>query len=171
MEHEDRADAARSRAIFKSRQKSFPDLASTFGDTIFYSALAVVEFALGDYAKTISLCRRGVLAMLDLGVERTHDQLLVLGWAVSARGETALGVTLVSAALREYREEGFDLEYWGHVQMERFERASRRALGDDRYLAAVREGEAYRPGSESACSQRDDSRLTRTLTNPSAASV
>ena len=70
------------------------------------------------------------------------DQLLVLGWAVSARGETALGVTLVSAALREYREEGFDLERWERVQMERFERASRQALGDDGYEAAVREGEA-----------------------------
>ena len=80
--------------------------------------------------------------MLDLGVERAPDLLLALGWAVSARGETALGVTLVSAALREYREDGFDLERSGHVQMERFERASRHALGDDGYEAAVREGEA-----------------------------
>ena len=142
IEHEDRADATRSRAIFKSRQQELPELASRFEETILYSALAVVEFALGDYAETISLCRQGLLAMLDLGVERAPDKLLTLGWAVGARGEAALGVTLVSAALREYREDGFELERWERVQMERFERASRHALGDDGYEAAAREGEA-----------------------------
>lgn len=142
IEHKNRTDAARSRAIYKSHQQELPGLASRFEETIMYSHLALVEFALGDYAETISLCRRGLLAMLDLGVERTPNQLQVLGWAVSARGETALGVTLVSAALREYREDGMDIERWGHVQMERFERASRQALGDDGYEAAVREGEA-----------------------------
>ena len=43
IENEDRADAARSRAIFKSRQQELPELASRFEEIILYSALAVVE--------------------------------------------------------------------------------------------------------------------------------
>ena len=142
VEHEDRADAARSRAIYESHQQELSDVASRVEETILCSHLAVAEFAFGDYAATISLCRRGLLAMLDLGVARAPDLLLFLGWAVSARGQTALGVTLVSAALREYREDGMDIEPWGQVQLERLERTSRHALGDDAYDAAVREGEA-----------------------------
>ena len=78
--------------------------------------------------------------MAEGGVERAPEQLLVLGWAASARGETAVGVKLVSAALREYQEDGIDLERWIRVQIERFESTSRRALGDNGYDAALREG-------------------------------
>jgi predicted ATPase/class 3 adenylate cyclase len=142
IEKDDRAAAERSRAIYKGLEPELLRLGSKFEETAISSALALVEFAIGDYAETVLLCRRGLLGMLDLGVEQTPDQLLVLGWAVSARGETTVGVKLVSAALREYREDGLDLERWGHVQMDRFERASREALGDDGYEAAVREGAA-----------------------------
>jgi hypothetical protein len=47
---------------------------------------------------------------------------------------TSAGAKLVSAAMRQYRQElGFDVPRWGHLQMEQFEfeRSCREALGDD----------------------------------------
>ncbi len=101
-----------------------------------------MEFAVGNYSESIACCQRSLLALLELGLERTPDPLLILGWTTAARGQTSLGVKLVAAAMRQYRQDGMDLERWGHVQMERFERSSRQALGDGGYETALREGEA-----------------------------
>ncbi len=142
METEDRAAAERSRAIYRALERELLHFGSKFEEINISWALSCVEFAIGDYAETISLSLRGLRGLLDLGVERAPDQLLVLGWAASARGETTVGVKLVSTALREYREDGISLERWVHVQMERFERSCREALGDAEYEDAVRAGEA-----------------------------
>jgi predicted ATPase/class 3 adenylate cyclase len=142
MEEGDRAAADRSRAIYKAYEREIRDFGSTFEETILYTRLAIVEFSRGAHAEAISLGRRGLLGVLELGVARAYDQLLVMGWAAAAHGMTKVGVRLVSAAMRQYREDGMDIERSGHAQMERFERSSRQALGDDGYEAAVREGEA-----------------------------
>ena len=57
-----------------------------------YWCLGVAELAAGNHDASIMHGRQSLLRMLDLGLTRTPDQLLVLGWAVGSRGDASLGV-------------------------------------------------------------------------------
>src|SRR5262245_34597333 len=102
-----------------------------------YWCLGLVELAAGNHDASIAHGRRSLLRMLELGLTRAPDQLFVLGWATDSRGDTSGGVQLVTAAMRECREDGIPLEGWMDAQMERFQHSARLALGDEVYETAV----------------------------------
>ena len=141
IEEDDRAAAEQSRAIYAALHRDLGTLDSEFERVAINDSFALVEFAVGNYSESIACCQRSLRGLLELGLERTPDPLLILGWTTAARGQTSLGVKLVAAAMRQYRQDGMDLERWGHVQMERFERSSRHVLGDGGYETALRAGE------------------------------
>ena len=142
LENGDLAAAERSRVLYAAWERKLPELGSKIEESIMYWCLGLLELAAGNHDESILHGRRSLLRMLDLGLTRAPDQLLVLGWAVGSRGDAGVGVQLVSAAMRECREDGISLERWMDAQMERFERSARRALGNDGYDAAVLLGEA-----------------------------
>src|SRR6185436_12340992 len=118
-----------SRALYAAWERKLPELGSKLEESIMYWCLGLVELAAGNHDESILHGQRSLLRMLDLGLTRAPDQLLVLGLAAGSRGDASVGVQLVSAAMRECREDGISLERWMDAQMERFEGSTRRALG------------------------------------------
>jgi predicted ATPase/class 3 adenylate cyclase len=142
LEEGDVAAAEQSRAMYEKVRGHFATLHAAFEETALNDALALVEFAAGNYSESIAYSQRALLIARNRGIEHNPDQLLVLGWAAGSVGVPSVGVKLVSVAMRQFREDGFDIELWGRVQMKRFERSCREALGDEGYQAAVSEAEA-----------------------------
>ena len=142
LEEGDRAAAERSRALYEAWERKLPQLGSKVEESIMYWCLGLVELAAGNHDASILYGRQSLLRMLDLGLTRAPDQLLVLGWAAGSRGDANVGVQLVSPAMRERREDGINRERWIDAQMGRFERSARLALGNEGYDAAVLIGEA-----------------------------
>ena len=142
IEEEDRRAAEQSRVLYEAAGRGLGADESEFEAVARNNARSFVEFAVGNHSECIVYARRSLVGLLNLGLERTPDPFLILGWATAAQGMTPAGVRLVSAAMRQYGEEGMHIERWGRVQMKRFEHTSRQALGDVDYEERVREGKA-----------------------------
>ncbi len=145
LEEGDLAAAEQSRALYEKVRGHFATLHAGFeesAESALNDSLALVELAVGNYSESIAYSQRALLIARTVGVEHNPDQLLTLGLAAGAAGVPSVGVKLVSVAMRQYREDGFDVERWAHVQMKRFERSCREALGGEGYREAVRDGEA-----------------------------
>jgi predicted ATPase len=144
--NDDRSSAERSRGLFAASA----DAAA--GGPLYEQAgslqsLAYCLFLLGDYANGIATGQRALGKLLEpeatveSETQLMSECLYTVGCSLCGRSEADIGVELVSAARRMYREAGvadwaLDREVLGRV-----EQLARAALGDDGYEAAVRRGE------------------------------
>ncbi len=141
----DREAAERNHSLWLGQLQYSASLDSALDRAMVRANLAFSLFALEEYAKSIETAQRALREMLEIGataVADTQDPVFVVGLAEYGNGNFDLGITLVSAAVRLYHDNGFVLESWTPSVLERLEMKARASLGDDAHDAAVRAGEA-----------------------------
>jgi tetratricopeptide (TPR) repeat protein len=141
----DHEAAERNHLLWLGQMRYAASFDSALDRAMVRANLAFSLFALEEYAKSIETAQRALREMLEIGattVADTQDPVFVVGLAECGSGNFDLGITLVSAAVRLYHENGLVLESWTPSVLERFESNARATLGDDAYDAAVRSGKA-----------------------------
>ena len=141
----DREAAERNYVLWLGQVQYAASFDSALDRAMVRANLAFSLFALEEYAKSIETAQRALREMLEIGattVADTQDPVFVVGLSECGSGNFDLGITLVSAAVRLYHENGFVLESWTPSVLERFESNARATLGNDAHDAAVRSGEA-----------------------------
>ncbi len=100
-------------------------------------------FAVEEYSEGIATAQRALreIGELQWFPLKTHT-LFGLGLLACGSGDFARGITLLTAAVRQYREDGIILEALMRSVLERCESSARAALGEDGYDAAVSAGSA-----------------------------
>jgi hypothetical protein len=108
------------------------------------SELAASLFALGEYADSVDAAQRSLREMpqMEMNSGQLMWPVLTLGLSACASGDSGRGITLIAAERKQLREDGLTEDSWLGPVLERIEPQARAALGDDRYEAAVRAGEA-----------------------------
>ena len=140
----DREAAERSRSLAEFNVRYAADSNwSSLEQANSVANLALSLYALGEYPASIATAQRSLHEMpRDIGAIAMWPVFLV-GLVVCESGlEVGRGVTLVTAALKQSRDEGMPEDFWVRLMRERNEREARITLGDDGYEAAVRAGEA-----------------------------
>ena len=144
---DDRSSAERSKALFAA------SAAAAATEPLYEQAgwqqnLAYCRFVLGDYSNGIATGQRALSQVLEW--EKTVESqtqlvtecLLAIGLSLCGRGDADIGVTLLSAVRRMYRENGVVDWALDREVLCRVEKSARTALGIDGYEAAARSGEA-----------------------------
>jgi predicted ATPase/class 3 adenylate cyclase len=141
----DRLAAERNHVLWLGQVQYAASLDSALDRAMVRANLAFSLFALEEYAKSIEAAQNALREMLEIGataVADAQDPVFVVGLAECGSGNFDLGITLVSAAVRLFQENGLVLESWTPSVLERFESDARATLGDDAHDAAVRSGKA-----------------------------
>jgi tetratricopeptide (TPR) repeat protein len=139
----DREAAERSRELMEAEVRYMAKSESALYRATALSGLSAALFALEEHSESIATAQRALREMLELEPSRViADTLFVVGLAVCGSGDPGKGMTLVTAALRQYREAGIVLQAWMRPVLERFANSARVALGDEGYDAVVHAGEA-----------------------------
>jgi predicted ATPase/class 3 adenylate cyclase len=139
----DREAAERSRELMEAELRYMADSDSSLYQATALSSLSTALFALEEHSESIATAQRALRQLLELEPSRViTDTLFVVGLSVCGSGDFGKGITLVTAALRQYREAGIVIEAWMRPVLERFENSARVALGDEGCDAAVHAGEA-----------------------------
>lgn len=145
---DDREAAERSRALLAARADRVAESSTLTMQAAMLGNLALSLFALEDYSESAATGKRALAKRLEmeetLQIETTMvaDPISAVGLSVCGSGDFRVGISLVSFARRQWRDDAVAEEAYTKAVLARIEKNARAALGDEGYDAAVRAGEA-----------------------------
>jgi hypothetical protein len=147
LEGDDKEAAERVRALLAPKVADHASSATRDATATWLAELALSLIVLEEYSESIVMSQRSLRKLLQLeaavGMKtgRVSDPIFGVGLALCGAGDFALGISLVTAGRRQWREHGVSEESFTTTTLGRIERAARANLGEEAYEAARDAGE------------------------------
>jgi predicted ATPase/class 3 adenylate cyclase len=138
----DREALLRSRALDQARLTQVRTQGSPLVEAAALVNLGFSLYLLGELDDALQHVQQGAQVALTTGKRLISEDVLLIGFIAAGLGQNRVGVMLVTAAQREYEQEGLVMQATDVRILDKIDHAAREALGNDGYEDAVRAGEA-----------------------------